>query len=134
MDRFEFFFSFHLGERLYSYTDNLSKTLQACIKMAAVGGQRLANLTKETLTKMRIDQSLDLFYANVARKSASLVGEPTLPRKRRTPAELEVGAGAPSYSQTAKDHFRRSIMRLLVLLSMLSISALTRKASAAKPR
>lgn len=102
--------------------------------MAAVGGQRLANLTKETLTKMRIDQSFDLFYANVARKSASLVGEHTLPRKRRTPAGLEVGAGAPSYSQTAKGHFRRSIMRLLVLLSMLSISALTRKASAAKPR
>lgn len=76
MDRFEFFFSFHLGERLYSYTDNLSKTLQACSKMAAVGGQRLANLTKETLTKMRIDQSFDLFYANVARKSASLIGEP----------------------------------------------------------
>lgn len=42
-----------LGERLYSYTDNLSKTLQSS-KMAAVSGQRLANLTKETLT-MRID-------------------------------------------------------------------------------
>lgn len=53
MDRFEFFFSFHLGERLYSYTDNLSKTLQSS-KMAAVSRQRLANLTKETLT-MRID-------------------------------------------------------------------------------
>lgn len=53
MDRFEFFFSFYLGERLYSYTDNLSKTLQSS-KMAAVSGQRLANLTKETLT-MRID-------------------------------------------------------------------------------
>ena len=53
MDPFEFFFSFHLGERLYSYTDNLSKTLQSS-KMAAVSGQRLANLTKETLT-MRID-------------------------------------------------------------------------------
>ena len=69
MDRFEFFFSFHLGERLYSYTDNLSKTLQACIKMAAVGGQRLANLTKETLTKMRIDQSFDLFYAKWTKSS-----------------------------------------------------------------
>lgn len=131
MDRFEFFFSFHLGERLYSYTDNLSKSLQGS-KMAAVSGQRLANLTKETLTKMRINQSFDLSMLMLpARVQAWLA---TLPRKRRTPAGLEVGARAPSYSQTAKDHFRRSIMRLLVLLSMLSISALTRKASAAKPK
>ena len=103
MERFDFFFGLHLGERLYSHTDNLSKTLQGT-KMATVSGQRLANLTKETLTKMRTDQSFDYFYANVARKSE---GEPTLPRKRRTSARLEVGSGAPSYPTTAKDYFRR---------------------------
>ena len=107
MERFDFFFGLHLGERLYSHTDNLSKTLQGT-KMATVSGQRLANLTKETLTKMRTDQSFDYFYANVARKSEGEgVGEPTLPRKRRTPARLEVGSGAPSYPTTAKDYFRR---------------------------
>ena len=37
---------------------------------------------------------------------ARLVGEPTLPRKRRAPARLEVGVGAPGlFSQTAEDHF-----------------------------
>ena len=71
MDRFEFFFSFHLGERLYSYTDNLSKSLQGS-KMAAVSGQRLANLTKETLTKMRINQSFDLSMLMFARVQAWL--------------------------------------------------------------
>ena len=96
MERFDFFFGLHLGERLYSHTDNLSKTLQGT-KMAAVSGQRLANLTKEMLTKMRNDQNFDHFYANVSRKSEGLVGQPTLPRKRRAPARLEVGAGAPSY-------------------------------------
>ena len=75
--------------------------------MAAVSGQRLANLTKETLKKIRTDQSFDHFYANIARRSEGLLGEP-LPRKRRTPARLEVGAGAPSYPQTVKDHFRRA--------------------------
>ena len=49
--------------------------------MAAVSGQSLANLTKGTLTKIHIDQSFDHFYANVARKSEGLLGEPTLPRK-----------------------------------------------------
>ena len=76
--------------------------------MAAVSGQRLANLAKQTLTKIRTDQSLDHFYAIIARKSEGLLGEPTLSRKRRIPARLEVGAGAPSYPQTAKNHFRRA--------------------------
>ena len=48
--------------------------------MAAVSGQRLANLTKETLTKIRTDPSFDHFYANVACKYEGLLGEPTLPR------------------------------------------------------
>ena len=66
--------------------------------MAAVSGQRLANLTKETLKKIRTDQSFDHSHANVARKSEGLLGEPRFQlRKRRTPARLEVGAGAPSY-------------------------------------
>ena len=63
MERFDFFIGLHLAERLYSHTDNLSKTLQGT-KMAAVSGQRLENLTKETLTKMRTDQSFDYFYPN----------------------------------------------------------------------
>ena len=76
--------------------------------MAAVSGQRLAYLVKQTLTKIRTDQSFYHFFANIVRKSEGVLGEPTLSRKRRTPARLEVGAGAPSYPQTVKDHFRRA--------------------------
>ena len=50
--------------------------------MAAISGQRLTNLAKETVTKMPSDQRFDHFYANVSRKSEGLLGEPTLPRKR----------------------------------------------------
>ena len=77
--------------------------------MAAVSGQglALANLTNETLTKMPSDQSSDHFYANISCKSEGLLGKPKLLRKRCTPAKLGVVAGTPSYSQTAKDHFRR---------------------------
>ena len=61
---------------------------------------------------------------------------PALPRKRRAPAWLEVGVGAPElFPQTAKDHFKEGfITRLLILSSVLSISALIRKASAPTPR
>ena len=109
MERFDFFFGLHLGGRLHSHTDNLSKDLKGA-KVAAVSGQglTLANLTKETLTKMPSDQSFDHFYANISSKREGLLGKPMLPRKRCTSARLEVGAGAPSYPQTAKDHFRRA--------------------------
>ena len=83
--------------------------------MAAISGQRLANLTKETLTKMRTYQSFDHFYANVVRKSEGLLVEPTLPRKRCTSSRLEVGAGAPSYPKLPKINLEGSIMRLLIL-------------------
>ena len=57
MERFDFFFGLHLGGRLHSHTDNLSKDLKGA-KVAAVSGQglTLANLTKETLTKIPSDQ------------------------------------------------------------------------------
>ena len=57
---------------------------------------------------MLSDQSFDHFYANVSCKSEGLLGEPTLPRKQGGwTGGLEVGASAPTYPQTANDHFRR---------------------------
>ena len=77
---------------------------------------------------MRTDQSFDHWLAWFA--------NPEIPRKRRAPAWLEVGVGAPElFPQTAKDHFKEGfITRLLILSSVLSISALIRKASAPTPR
>ena len=62
MERFDLFFGLHLGGRLHSHADNLSKDLKGT-KVAAVSGQSLtlAYLTKETLKKMPSDQSLDHF-------------------------------------------------------------------------
>ena len=80
MERFDFFFGLHFGGQLHSHTDNLFKDLQGT-KAAAVSGQglALANLTKETLTKMPGDQSFDHFCGNISRKSKGLLGKPTLP-------------------------------------------------------
>ena len=130
MEQFDFFFSLHVGKGLYSHTDNLSKDLQGT-KMAVVSGQRLANLTKQTLTKIPTnDRSFDHFYANVSRKSESPLGEPTLPRKRCTSTRLEVGAGP----NCQRINLEGSVMMLLILSSVLSISALIRKASGPMPR
>ena len=79
--------------------------------MAAVSGQRLANLTKGMLTKIPTsDQSFDHFYANVSRKHEGLLGEPTLPRKRCTSARLEVGEGAPDYPKLPRINLEGSVM------------------------
>ena len=60
METYDFFFGLNLGERLFSHTDNLSKTLQST-KMCAASGQRLANLTKEVLQKIQSDDCFMLF-------------------------------------------------------------------------
>ena len=131
MERFHFFLGLHFGGQLHSHTDNLSKDLQgakvaACCQWTRPGiGIGIGEDHKNAS-----DQSFDHFYANISRKNEGLLGKRTLPRKRCTSARLEVRAGTPSYPQTAKDHFRRAVMRLLILSSVPSI----RKASAPTPR
>ena len=63
--------------------------------------------------------------------SEGLLGEP---RKHFTSAKLEVGTGAPSYpKKLPRINLEESVMRLLILSSVLLISALIRKASAPTP-
>ena len=48
MNTFDFFFGLNFGQRLFSHTDNLSRTLQQT-KMSALSGKRVACLTKDVL-------------------------------------------------------------------------------------
>ena len=64
MNTFDFFFGLNLGQRLFSHTDNSSKTLQQT-GMSAISGKRVAHLTKEVLQKMRSDASFKSFYGAV---------------------------------------------------------------------
>ena len=94
MNTFHFFFGLHLGERLFSHTDNLSKTLQKT-KMSAVSGQRVANLTKQVLQKMRNNECFKSFYDTVVTKSKKhpSISEPALPRQKRAPSRLGLEQG-----------------------------------------
>ena len=59
--------------------------------------------SKARMSQKRRSQKSALIRASTI---ARLVGEPTLLRKWRAPARLEVGVGAPKlFFQTAKDHF-----------------------------
>ena len=92
--------------------------------MATISGQRLANLTKGTLTKMHRDHNCDHFYDNVTRKSEDRLGKPPLARKRCTPVRLEVVNSAPIYPHTANDHFRKVYYEAIDLIDQVIDSAI----------
>lgn len=117
MQAFEFFFGLSLGERLFSHSDNLSKTLQST-KMSAVSGQHLAQLTKSVLESIRNDDSFSAFYSLVLHKSneGGMIAEPLLPRKRRAPARIEIGSGPPTFPETLEDHYRRIYFEAIDLI------------------
>ena len=85
--------------------------------MSAVSGQRLAQLTKSVLVRIRNDDSFPAFYSVVLLKSKDhAISDPLLPRKRRAPARIEVGSGQPTFPETPKDHYRRIYFEAIDLI------------------
>ena len=108
MNTFHFFFRLNLEQRLFSHTDNLSKTSQQT-RMSAISNKRVAHLTKEVLQEMRSDASFKLFYDAVILKSknySSMTG-PVLPRRTRAPRRIEIGTGEPASPATTQDYCRQ---------------------------
>ena len=117
MKSFPFFFGLCISHRLYSLTDNLSKTLQK-ERMSALESKHLADLTLETLRGMRNEEHFNLFFQTVKVKAVKFdVESPCLPRKRRRPqysmlqfvhgheeTSNKTGAYNPA---TVEDHFRQ---------------------------
>lgn len=107
MRTFDFMFGVCLGYELLRHTDNLSKTLQH-VDMSASEGQRLADLTLDTLTGLRNDDAFDKFWETTLKKQDALdVNEPTLPRRRKLPKRFESGDAEYEYPPTAKDMYRQ---------------------------
>jgi hypothetical protein len=89
MSTFEYLFGAMLGELLLKHTDNLSKDLQNP-KLSSSEGQHLAELTRKTLSSIRMDDAFDLFWSKVISTQNMLeVNDPVLPRRRKAPARLE---------------------------------------------
>ena len=77
-----FFFGFQLGYKLYAITDNLSKALPEK-ERPDILGQRLARATLSTIEAMQNDESFDMFYEHVLKKTEgrNMVQEPKKGRK-----------------------------------------------------
>ena len=115
MRSFNFFLGFILSQRIFSHTDNLSKTLQE-VKMSSASGQFNVNLTKEVLIKIRNENCFEKFYDTVVRKKEMhpSISHPELPR-RSAPARFEIGNETPYFPKTPKDPYRKVYFETLDL-------------------
>ena len=85
MTKFSYLFGVILGECILTHTDNLSKTLQNPF-LTASEGYSIAELTYQTLERIRSDEAYNLFWGKVLSVQAKLdVSDPILARKRKIP-------------------------------------------------
>ncbi len=117
MTKFSYLFGVVLGECILTHTDNLSKTLQnPCL--TASEGYSIAELTCQTLERIRNDEAYDLFWEKVLILKAKFdVSDPILPRKRRAPTRYEVGSSDGSYPATPKALYRCHYFECLDLIT-----------------
>ena len=63
-----------------------------------IEGQAIAKATVDTLLLLRTDSSFEAFWSSVMElQQSNDMLEPHLPRKRKVPARLQEGTGAPSF-------------------------------------
>ena len=67
----------------------------------------MANLTCQTLERIRDNKCYDLFWERALRLQNDLdVDEPELPRMRKPPRRYEIGSGESDFHNSAKDYFK----------------------------
>ena len=83
MNRFRYLYGIILGELLLKHLNNLSWTLQHTSLLPQVV---YVDEAVETLNGIRGDEQVDLFRTKVTSKAGAVdVGEPALPRRRKSP-------------------------------------------------
>ena len=117
MTKFSYLFGVILGECILTHTDNLSKTLQNP-SLTASAGYSIAELTCQTLERIRSDDVYNLFWGKVLSVQAKLdVSDPILPRKRKVPTRYQVGSSDGSYPTTPKALYRSYYFECLDLIT-----------------
>lgn len=115
MQHHKFLFALYLSELIFRHTDKLSQTLQNP-DLSNVEGHRIAMLVVETLKGIRTDTSFDAFWEKIELSRISLdLDEPSLPRKRKTPARFQLGDGDYHFPASPKDHYRSQYFEALDL-------------------
>lgn len=86
--------------------------------MSATDGENCARLTLKVLAGIRNDECFENFYqlVELKRKQHSSVGPPTLPRKRKAPAKIQIGATQGTFHESPVDLYRQKYFEALDLI------------------
>ena len=104
MDNYDTYFGLKLSYLIFSGTEQTSINLQmkdTSVQEALSG----AELAKSYLQRMRSDNSFQQFYASVTREAEEYTEEPTLPRYRLAPRELD-GGSEPHRFSSPQDYYK----------------------------
>ena len=117
MEKFDFFFGLSIGHRLYSHTDNLSKTLQA-EKMSACTSKRTAELVVSVLEGLRNEDSFKSLFQIITDNASTIdfIEQPGPPRKSKAPQysilhyviDGNQSAAQTHHPLTVEDRYRES--------------------------
>ena len=99
MSTFSYFFGVLLGKCVLKHTNNLSRTLQSPT-LSDSDAHHVANLTYQTLEKIRDDKCFDIFWEK-ALLLQSNPDESVVPRMRRTPRRYEIEITSVHYYEVS---------------------------------
>ena len=92
----------------------MSKTLQSPA-LTATEAHHVANLTCQTLERIRDDKSYGLLWEKALQLQRDLdVDDPVLPRMRKTPRRHEIGSGKVIFIVHPKITSKYTTMKLLI--------------------
>eukprot|EP00731_Ephydatia_muelleri_P000937 Em0001g937a len=116
MESFDFFFGLELGRIVFSMSDNLSIALQGS-SISASEGQSLMKMTLVAFQAIRSEDSFSVFWKTIERKrqlcKAVLIADPSLPRQRKVPKDLEIGSSAPEFANIVEDVYRKAYYEII---------------------
>ena len=111
VDKFSTYYGLELSYLVFSATEQLSITLQG----TDTSLQQAVQATKLAITYMerqRSDGAYDSFYSHVLAKSKGLTDQPTLPRQRRLPRQIDSGSTAHQFD-IPKSYFKKQYFEVL---------------------
>ena len=117
MEKFDFFFGLNIGQRLYSHTNNISKTLQA-EKMSACTSKRNTELVVSVLEGLRNEDSFkSLFQISTDNARAiDFIEQPGLSRKKHHNIQYCITSMAIKAQHKLTIHLQLKIYTVKVIL------------------
>jgi len=116
MDKFSTYYGLELSYLVFSATEQLSITLQGTDTSLQQAVQA-AKLAITYMERQRSDGAYDSFYSHVLAKSKGLTDQPTLPRQRRLPRQIDSGSTAHQFD-SLKSYFKKQYFEVLDVVTV----------------